>query len=88
MAKKSKIETARFVPVTSLVPEQWRGWFYEGMCNSEITWGASNRTLISVDFFLREADDHCSEEAHPAAWREWVKKVKRLPSDVYIDMES
>lgn len=88
MAKKIKIETCRFVPVTSLVPKSWEGWFYEALAQSDITWGSNNRSLIDKHFFIDEANEHCSDEVTYAAWREWVKKIENLPDDVYIDMEN
>ena len=88
MARKIKIETCRFVPVSSLVPKQWDDWFYECLCNSGNTWGASNHTLIDTRFFLHVANEYCSDEVRPAAWREWVKKIDNLPNDVFIDMEN
>jgi hypothetical protein len=88
MTSKLKIQTVRCVPVTSIVPESWRNWFYAAMCNSEITWGSNDLTLISVDFFLKQAGQYCTEGTTTGAWREWFKKVERLPNDVYIDMEN
>lgn len=93
MSKKIKIETCRFVPVTSIVPKNWWYWFYEAISdNAPFTWGDNNRSMVDVQTFLNHCDAVCLDNGasfvNAGAYKAWVKKIESLPEDVCIDMEN
>lgn len=89
--RKFQIETCKFIPVSSLVPENW-DWFFALISeNAPFSWGDNNRTMIDVDTFLNHCDDAFDFDSHyvnVGAYKAWVKKIERIPKDVYIDMEN
>ena len=98
MARKIKVLTCKYVPVTSIVPVQWKEWFFAALSSSApFSWGDNNLTMVDVERFARQCEivleDNC---AAPGAVREWLKMVRRLDPGavrfatpkVYIDLES
>lgn len=91
MAKKFKVQTCEFVPVSSLVPDSWGGWFYATISSdAPFSWGDNNRTMVTAERFW----NHCHERLSGAGYvnegalQSWLKKVDRLPATLYIDLEN
>lgn len=51
-------EACKFVPLTSIVPETWRGWFYVAISeNAPFSWGDSIKPLIDPKRFAEYVAD-------------------------------
>ena len=54
-----KLETCKFVPLTSLVPQNWTDWFYEFVSqDAPFSWGDNNRTLVTA----KRLAEHCGDQ--------------------------
>lgn len=94
MSKRAKVHNCQFVHSTDLVPRQWDNWFWGAISsNAPFTWGDNNRSMITVQRFA----DHCegwlkvfseAESTTYYAKREWLKKIRKLPVYVLIDLEN
>jgi len=94
MSVFSKIVTYPCVPLTSLVPKQWEHWFYAVISdNAPFSWGDNDHTLVNAQFFANHCEERVLDEvgveaiAKPWAAREWLKKIRRIPDGVYVDLE-
>lgn len=95
---KLDVQTCKFVPVTDVVPEKWRPWFFEGFVDgADFSWGDNNRTMITKDRFAEHAEDflfsmYDDEKEQRKVTEdeigEWLNKVRAIPADVYIDLEN
>lgn len=85
------IQTARFVGLSDVLDgyPAVRDAISEGDWPS-ITWGDANRTLISKERFESEILDiiPCDTGKMMAQMEKVEARLKELPQDVYIDMES
>lgn len=58
MNKNLTIETCEFVPITSIVPKEWGGWFYTSISeNAPFSWGDNNRTMVDAQSFANHVDE-------------------------------
>ena len=97
MARKIKIQTCQFIPVSSLVPNHWGEWFYAAISDqAPFSWGDNNKSLIDMERFATHCESVLEERVAPGAAREWLKKIRRIdadnvlryaPASVYIDLE-
>lgn len=56
--KRLAVETCEFVPITSIVPESWRTWFFGAISEgAPFSWGDNNRTMVDAISFRNHADD-------------------------------
>jgi hypothetical protein len=91
---KNKIQHCEFIPVTDVVPEGWRDWFYPLISESApFSWGDANRTLVDADFFRRHVESCFSglEEEEDAPPHEELEKFLgklRGFGQLYIDLEN
>lgn len=80
-----------FVRVTDIVPKQWaKQGFWETISSSaDFTWGDNNRSMITAEHFAYHCERFEADEfgTTVGAYREWLKKIRRLGS-MYVDMES
>jgi hypothetical protein len=52
------IESAKFVEVSTIVPDDWKDWFFANLSdNAPFSWGDNNRTLVSAERFKDQALD-------------------------------
>lgn len=86
MYASKSIESVYFVPATTVVPRKWDGWFWQQISdNAPFSWGDNDHTLVNVEDFAR----HCEERLDPEPRiTRWLKKVRSIPKDVYIDLET
>ena len=87
-----KICTCQFVEATTLVPKNWRLWFWQAISEDALfKLGDNNRSLVTAEVFA----NHCEEailmsgypNAKPCAVRQWLKKIRAL-GQMYIDLEN
>ena len=88
-----KIETCKFVPMSSLVPSDWWGWAFCLLSDSApFSWGDNNRTMVSKERFR----DHCEERFEEVVtagdlsqeeFDMFLEKLDTIPDMVYIDLE-
>lgn len=97
MKKDLKIQSCKFVELSSIVPKEWTGWFYEAISeNAPFTWGDNNRTLVDAQSFANHIDEVFSyfdaEEtvAEIEKYQDaFYDTLNYLGSDkVYIDLEN
>jgi hypothetical protein len=91
MAKKIKVQTCKFVPVSSLVPDSWGLWFYDAITqDAPFSWGDNNRTMITAQRFYGHCWSRIRGEGYvnEGAFKSWLKKIDRLPPDMLIDLEN
>ena len=56
--KLPKTQTAKFVPISEIVPKDWNGWFYDVISqDAPFSWGDNNRTLVDAISFGHHAED-------------------------------
>ena len=93
--QKPKIETCKFVTVTSIVPLTWREWFFEAIsANAPFSWGDNNRSLVDPTDFSRHVDDvlALSEDEWGTTHKErqeFFGTLKKLAAKkIYVDLEN
>lgn len=89
-------ETAKYVPLSEIVPENWKSWFYDAIIlDAPFSWGDNNRTLVDAISFGHHAHERMDvEESFGNAGK--IKGRKRFFSmldqlekdQVYIDLEN
>lgn len=56
--KTPKAQTAKFVPISEIVPESWKDWFFVAISeDAPFSWGDNNRTLVDAISFGHHAED-------------------------------
>lgn len=56
--KTPKAQTAKFVPISEIVPKSWKDWFYCAISqDAPFSWGDNNRTLVDAISFGHHAED-------------------------------
>ncbi len=87
-----QIQTCQYVPVTTIVPKKWSGWFYGALSEgAPFSWGDNNRTMVSPERFIKHVEDVVivGENWVSAQDRdEFFATIKSLGDDVYIDLEN
>ena len=99
---KTKIEipkpqTAKFVPVSEIIPQGWDCWFYTAISeNSPFSWGDNNRTLIDAISFGHHVEDVLDVES--SFGNESITETKRKTffdilselgkKRIYVDLEN
>jgi hypothetical protein len=85
------VKTAKFVPLSELFdgfPEIYDA-FNGVVGNFTITWGTNDFTLVRTKTFLGEIDGLDKEESiPPSQWSSFMERIKELPEDTLIDLES
>lgn len=85
------VRVTEFVEVTDLVPLSWRnnGFFGAISSNAPFTWGDNNRSMVTAEVFADHCERYGADEVGttPGAYREWLKKVRRL-GQMYVDLEN
>lgn len=93
MFADAQLELAAFRPITSLVPDSWRDWFWALISdNAPFSWGDNDRTLVTASDFARHcedrlldaADDHEVPQARIDAFLESLRSL----GEIYIDLEN
>lgn len=91
--QEHQLELAVFRPITSLVPDSWRDWFWVLISdNAPFSWGDNNRTLVTASDFARHCEDRLldAEDDHEvpqARIDEFLKSLWAL-GEAYIDLEN
>lgn len=99
MKKKLKIpkyETTKYVPLSEIVPDNWKSWFYDAISqDAPFSWGDNNRTLVDAISFGHHAQERMDvEESFGKAGtirgrKNFFSMLDQLEKDqVYIDLES
>lgn len=97
MKKDLKIQSCKFVELSSLVPKEWTGWFYTAISeNAPFTWGDNNRSLVDAQSFANHIDEVFSYfdveetvaeiEKHQDAFYDTLNYLGS--HKVYIDLEN
>lgn len=56
--KKPKYQVAKYVPLSDVVPENWKSWFYEILIEgAPFSWGDNNRSLVDPISFGHHAEE-------------------------------
>jgi hypothetical protein len=66
MKKQIKVpeyETAKYVPLSVIVPDNWKSWFYDAISlDAPFSWGDNNRTLVDAISFGHHAEERIDME--------------------------
>jgi hypothetical protein len=97
MKKDLDIQTCKFVPITSIVPKEWTGWFYTAISeNAPFSWGDNNRTMVDAQSFANHIDEVLSYQDDEETLSE-IEKYQDAVYDtlnylgaknIYIDLEN
>ena len=53
-----KAQTAKFLPISEIIPKDWHGWFYCAISQDPpFSWGDNTRTLIDAISFGHHVED-------------------------------
>lgn len=87
-------EVCSFIPITELVPKDWRGWFFEALsANAPFSWGDNNRSLITAAKLLDHAEDAVEDIAVGEGkvcqgdWDDFKTMLEGL-GEIYVDLEN
>lgn len=81
------IESHRAFSASVIIPKEWYHQFMLDLSNtSHFTWGDNNVTLVSATRFADACENNCEEEDFPGL-SDWLKKVREIDSDIYINLE-
>lgn len=88
--KDIKVRTEKFVDLSSILQQDWKSWFYDG-----IDWGDGETILVSSDFIERhfdimlDMDDAIAEDPsvikHTEAFRDTLRYLEA--NDIMIDLK-
>ena len=91
----SQIVTLKSLPVTSLIPEEWSSWFWYLLSQGDMTWGETDRPLVSAERFLlcfneviEEMIDCLSDIGEAKAVDIRTALIPLQEEGVFIDLES
>jgi len=91
---KIEVQTAKFVPVTSIVPELWKAWFYHEISeDAPFSWGDNNKSLVDALDFRHHVENvldlHSEEENIKEDYQSFMDILTYLSQDrIYIDLEN
>jgi len=91
---KIEVQTAKFVPITSIVPESWKAWFYHEISeNAPFSWGYNNRSLVDALDFRHHVENvlelHSEEENIKEDYQSFMDVLTYISQDrIYIDLEN
>lgn len=95
--KKTKYHIAKYVPISDIVPEDWKGWFFEAISqNAPFSWGDNNRTLIDAISFGHHAEE-CIDLEDSFEYNPTIKKHRKkffnsltdlAKNHIYVDLEN
>lgn len=99
--KTPKAQTVELVPMSEIVPDEWKswfhGWFNEG---APFSWGNNNRTLVDPIRFGHHAEDvldneesfsseHTGRNGSIKGRKKFFSVLNQLAENgVYIDLEN
>lgn len=88
-----KIQTCNYVEATSLVPEQWVGWFWATISdNAPFSWGDNNRSMVTASSFRQHCEDRLldasDDEGVPQEEIDQFLQVLMDLGEIYIDLEN
>ena len=54
-----KIEVCSFIPVSTIIPKEWRLWFWEAVTETtpSFSWGDCNRSMVTASEFRRHIEE-------------------------------
>lgn len=91
---EDKLQSCQFISASAIVPESWKGWFWEHFSEgAPFSWGDNNRTLVVAEDFARHAEnfvDDFMEEGDLTDRRDyekWIESIYAL-NQTYIDLEN
>lgn len=88
-----ELQTCEFVPITTLVPDHWRAWFWDQLSESApFSWGDNNRALVTAERVLEHCERFLPNMVEDGALTEaenadFVATLERLGL-TYIDLEN
>lgn len=99
MKKQIKVpeyETAKYVPLSEIVPDNWKDWFYTAISeDAPFSWGDNNRTLVDAISFGHHASERIDTEESFGnngvikGRKNFFAVLNKLEKDqVYIDLEN
>lgn len=99
MKKQIKVpvyETAKYVPLSEIVPDNWKDWFYGAISQeAPFSWGDNNRTLVDAISFGHHAQEVMDMEESFGnigtikGRKNFFSMLDQLEKDqVYIDLEN
>ena len=91
-----KLKKCKFYEVTKLVPKTWAPWFWASISESApFTWGDCCHSLIPLRWFYDHAFDVVEGMSDSErggvkvkAVKAWYKRLQKLGSEAYVDMEN
>jgi hypothetical protein len=89
-----EVQTAKFIPVSDIVPESWKDWFFSAISeNAPFSWGDNNRTLVDALDFRHHVENvldiHSEEETIEEHYQSFMDILTYISQDrIYIDLEN
>lgn len=86
-------QSVDFVPISDIVPSEWKSWFYQALStDAPFSWGDNNRTLVTasriLDFVDEWLDYYEGEDGYTEeSCREFREQLENL-GELYIDLEN
>lgn len=89
-------QSCQFVPITDIVPESWKSWFFCAISEgAPFSWGDNNRTLVHATRLRQHIEDVLdiyleSEQDISVSDRETLMDILNYCSNknIYIDLEN
>lgn len=84
-------ETCEFIPLTNIVPEVWKGWFFDVISdNAPFSWGDNDRTMVRADRLKEHCEDRIKpeEEEVDKDFTDLFLNLLDALGETYIDLET